>query len=182
MRGSCEEDLSTEHPQAQQDPWLSQADEHARGSVGHQEAAAEGAQAPLRLDRRPMASQAPPPLPFFRLPAHLPAGELDGLPLPRALLVQASRRGGRGGAEAGPVGLEEAGRRRRPQPRQTSAPRGRPGLRGASGRGVRSRRDRATATARPRRARERRRERRWSARPCASSSSRAGVLGEATEA
>ncbi len=57
MRGSCEEDLPTEHPQAQQDPWLSQAHEHARGPVGDQEPPAEGAQAPQRVAAGPMAAK-----------------------------------------------------------------------------------------------------------------------------
>ena len=59
MRGSSEEDLSAEHPQAQQDARLSQADEHPRGSVGHQEEAAEGAQAPQRLVPPAMPAKRP---------------------------------------------------------------------------------------------------------------------------
>ena len=48
-RGRSEEDVPTEHPQAQEDARIPQAYEHAGWSGGHQAAAAEGAQASLGL-------------------------------------------------------------------------------------------------------------------------------------
>jgi hypothetical protein len=48
-RGRREEDVPTEHPQAQEDARIPQAHEHAGWSGGHQAAAAEGAQASLGL-------------------------------------------------------------------------------------------------------------------------------------
>ena len=149
-----EADLPAQEAQARPHPRLSCAHEHPRGSHRAQAPPGQGPQAPDRLavmaQKRRRLSRS------RRVRARVPAGALEGQPLPRALRVPAREDEASADARrpaARPVGVAPRRRRGRPQPRQARAARGVLGRGRAPAGRLRLRGRRAARRARARRAR-----------------------------